>query len=277
MIDQLLDFVEAHPRLLVLTGAGCSAGSGIPTYRDHAGSWQRSQPIRHQEFVASTARRQRYWARSYIGWPPVRDALPNPAHRALAGLEARGLVRLLVTQNVDRLHQKAGQRNTVDLHGRLDEVVCLACGHLSPREEVQQQLARLNPHLDAAEARWTLAPDGDADVADPLVERVTIPACRYCGGVLKPNVVFFGDSVPRDVVSFVYEQLEASDGLLVVGSSLMVFSGYRFCRHAAQQHKPIACINAGRTRADELFTLKIEQDCGETLQTLLDAMPSQVC
>lgn len=263
-----MDFIQAHPRLLVLTGAGCSVSSGIPAYRDDRGSWQRSDPIKHQEFISCPASRKRYWARSYVGWPPVKNALPNAAHRSLASLESLGLIELLVTQNVDRLHQKAGQRNVVDLHGRLDEVVCLACRHVSHRDEIQQQLEALNPHLGAVTPAGSLAPDGDADVADSLVEKVRVPQCRYCGGLLKPNVVFFGDSVDRSLVEFIFERLENSDGLLVVGSSLMVFSGYRFCRHAVQHNKPIACINAGQTRADDLFALKVEQDCGVVLEKL---------
>lgn len=270
MLTKLTDFIETHPRLLVLTGAGCSAASGIPTYRDNKGDWQRSNPITHQDFVSRVASRQRYWARSFVGWPPVRDAQPNSAHQALAELEEAGVVRLLVTQNVDRLHQKAGHSQVIDLHGRLDQVVCLSCDHIISRQEMQQQLIALNPQLAATPASWTLAPDGDADVADSLVERLQVPACRFCGGMLKPNVVFFGDSVKRDLVDHIADQLEASDGLLIVGSSLMVFSGYRFCRHAAQHNKPIACINAGKTRADELFQLKLEMDCGEALSKLTD-------
>ncbi|MBT8146086.1 MAG: NAD-dependent protein deacetylase [Gammaproteobacteria bacterium] len=270
MLTQLTDFIETHPRLLVLTGAGCSAASGIPTYRDNKGDWQRSNPITHQDFISRVASRQRYWARSFVGWPPVRDAQPNSAHQALAELEEKGVVGLLVTQNVDRLHQKAGHAQVIDLHGRLDQVVCLSCDHIISRQEMQQQLTASNPQLAETPASWTLAPDGDADVADSLVERLQVPACRFCGGLLKPNVVFFGDSVKRDLVAHIADQLEASDGLLVVGSSLMVFSGYRFCRHAAQHNKPIACINAGKTRADELFQLKLEMDCGEALSTLAD-------
>ncbi len=268
MISQLAKFLDANPRLLVLTGAGCSAASGIPTYRDNEGAWQRSNPITHQDFISQPASRQRYWARSYVGWPPVRDAAPNAAHRALAVMEDAGRVRMLVTQNVDRLHQKAGHAHVIDLHGRLDQVLCLACGHVSDRQEMQQQLREMNPQLADTGASWTLAPDGDADVAASLVESLKVPTCRYCHGVLKPNVVFFGDSVQREQVDFIFAELEASDGLLVVGSSLMVFSGFRFCRHAAQIKKPIACINAGKTRADALFQVKLEMDCGEALSSL---------
>jgi len=272
VLTQLTEFIKANPRLLVLTGAGCSVASGIPAYRDKKGDWQRNNPISHQDFVSRPASRKRYWARSFVGWPPMRDARPNAAHRALAALEEGGYVRLLVTQNVDRLHQKAGHSQVIDLHGRLDQVVCLSCGDVSERHEVQQQLIAINPQLADIPASWSLAPDGDADVADSLVNSLQVPACRFCRGVLKPNVVFFGDSVNRDLVAHITEELEASDGLLVVGSSLMVFSGYRFCRHAAQHNMPIACINAGKTRADELFQLKLEMDCGEALSMLAGSL-----
>lgn len=275
MLSPLTDFFRANPRLLVLTGAGCSAASGIPTYRDNNGDWQRSNPIRHQDFVNALASRQRYWARSYVGWPAVRDAVPNGAHRAMALLEQAGLIRLLVTQNVDRLHQKAGHCQVIDLHGRLDQVVCLSCGHVIERHQMQERLRALNPQLAETPASWTLAPDGDADVSDRLVESLVIPDCRFCGGVLKPNVVFFGDSVSRDLVAHINAEVEASDGLLIVGSSLMVFSGFRFCRRAAQLNKPIACINAGKTRADEMFQLKLERECGQVLSMIAGSLAAE--
>ena len=272
MLTQLTDFINANPRLLVLTGAGCSVASGIPTYRNNKGDWQRSNPITHQEFINRADHRKRYWARSYLGWPPVRDARPNAAHQALASLEAAGRVQLLVTQNVDRLHQKAGHQQAIDLHGRLDQVVCLSCDHIIDRQEMQEQLRALNPQLSDTLASWSMAPDGDAEVDDRLVENINIPRCRFCAGMLKPNVVFFGDYVNRDLVAFITDELEASDGLLVVGSSLMVFSGYRFCRLAAGSNKPIACINVGKTRADELFQVKLEMDCGESLAMLANTI-----
>ncbi len=275
MISRLVDFIQANPRLLVLTGAGCSATSGIPTYRNEQGIWQRREPVRHQDFINRTGCRKRYWARSLVGWPAVSKARPNPAHAALASLENSGFVRLLVTQNVDRLHQQAGHRNVVDLHGRLDQVLCLGCGHVSAREEIQLQLMAINPGFDPETTAMSLAPDGDADVPEQLVESLRVPDCRYCGGVLKPGVVFFGDSVARSLVSYVYDELDNSDGMLVVGTSLMVFSGYRFCRHAAQHNKPIACINLGITRADSLFSLKLEQECGAALEALCRAVSKQ--
>lgn len=271
-VRQLADLVQANPRLLVITGAGCSVASGIPSYRDAEGNWRHGKPIQHQEFVDRHAVRQRYWARSYIGWPPVANAQPNAAHLALVELEARHKVCGLITQNVDRLHQKAGQRRVIDLHGRLDQVVCLSCGQASPRQRMQERLARLNPHLASAAGRWVLAPDGDADVEPPMVDRMAVPPCEECGGVLKPDVVFFGASVPPASVRASFELLQECDALLVVGSSLMVFSGYRFCREAARLGKPVACINAGRTRADDLFSIKLSMDCGAVLQALLGTL-----
>lgn len=276
MIERLFDLFNDSTRLMVLTGAGCSAASGIPTYRDHDGVWQRSTPIQHQDFIARPASRRRYWARSFLGWPPVAAARPGPAHRALASLEASGLIDSLVTQNVDGLHQKAGHHQVVDLHGRLDQVLCLDCASISSRAEIQHRLAALNPHLGTVSQRWTLAPDGDADVDALLQQQMRIPECPHCGGVLKPHVVFFGDSVPRDKVDAVFAMLDECDALLVVGSSLMVYSGYRFCRHAAQTGKALACINAGRTRADELFDFKLQSDCGVVLEQVcarLDVLP----
>lgn len=267
--DQLQEFVQQHSRLLVLTGAGISAASGIPTYRNSAGQWLRNAPIQHRDFVQNLAARQRYWARSFAGWPAVSAAVPNAAHKGLAKLERLAKIPLLVTQNVDRLHQRAGHHHVIDLHGRLDQLVCLQCGALSSRATMQNRLADLNPHLPRHAA---LFPDGDADVADEVIAAVTIPECLSCGGVLKPDVVFFGDAVRKDIVDSVYSALEDSDAMLVIGSSLMVFSGFRFCRFAAARNIPIACINPGTTRADDLFTLKLAGDCNTVLTQLVDAI-----
>lgn len=265
-IERLLAFIDEHRNLVVLTGAGISAASGIPTYRDSAGTWTRNTPIQHRDFLLHEATRQRYWARSYSGWPAVSNAMPNVAHLALAKLEANGKINFLVTQNIDRLHQRAGHQRVVDLHGRLDEVICLSCLAKTPRAQMQERLARLNPHL---QHEALLLPDGDADVDNDCVNQVIIPECLQCGGVLKPDVVFFGDSVNREKVSQINTAIDAADALLVIGSSLMVFSGYRFCRYAAESAIPIACINAGITRADPLFQLKINADCGSVLQQLI--------
>ena len=219
-IADLIAFAERHPRLLVLTGAGLSTGSGIPAYRDRAGQWRRSAPIQHRDFLASHAVRQRYWARSLVGWRSFGRAQPNRGHRALAALEARGRVELLVTQNVDGLHQRAGSHEAVDLHGRVDRVICLHCGAVEKRAELQARLERDNPAL----VDWVAAagPDGDADVEGFDTGAVTVPDCERCGGALKPDVVFFGDSVPRQRVEQAMAALARADALLVVGSSLMV-------------------------------------------------------
>lgn len=268
--DALLGFVLKHRRLAVLTGAGISAGSGIPTYRDSAGRWLRNDPISHQEFTGCEQKRRRYWGRSLVGWPGVRDARPNGAHLALAALEEAGHVDLLITQNVDRLHQRAGSQNVVDLHGRLDRVICLKCSAFSEREHMQQRLERGNPHLRnlAVEVR----PDGDADLSSEQVASVVVPACEACGGTLMPDVVFFGGSVPRERVANCTDAVIRADALLVIGSSLRVFSGYRFCRRAAESKKPIVIINPGATRADHLATLKLEHPAEDLLSPLLAAL-----
>ena len=253
--SQLADFFSRYPRWVVLTGAGMSADSGIPTYRDDNGTWLRNRPIQHQEFIQQPEARQRYWGRSMIGWPYVRDARPNTNHMALTKFERSGRSSLIITQNVDRLHQAASSQQVIDLHGRLDRVVCLDCGAGYERDRVQQELTKLNPqHRGFASAA---RPDGDADLSAQQVSAVTVWDCEVCGGMLKPDVVFFGGTVPRERVSRCQEALTAADGLLVLGSSLQVFSGFRFCRQAINQGKPLVILNEGATRADELATLKI--------------------
>jgi len=262
---RLAEWLHAHRRVFVLTGAGCSTDSGIPDYRDASGAWKRSQPVTWQAFLREPATRSRYWARSFVGWPRVARAQPNRTHRALAALEARGTLSLLVTQNVDGLHQRAGSREVVDLHGRIDNVRCLGCGVHVPRERVQAELAARNPG-------WALrtagtAPDGDADVED--TDGFVPPECEACGGMLKPDVVFFGENVPRIRVDAAQAALERSDALLVIGSSLMVYSGYRFARMAREAGLPLAILTRGVTRADSLATLKLDADCGEALSAAL--------
>jgi NAD-dependent SIR2 family protein deacetylase len=260
---RLRDFIERHRRLFVLTGAGCSTDSGIPDYRDEEGAWKRPQPVMFQPFMSDEHVRQRYWARSFIGWRYFRRARPNRTHLALAQLEREGRVELLVTQNVDCLHEAAGSSNVVDLHGRLDSVRCMSCGQRAPREQFQQRLLIANPswvHLDAREA-----PDGDADLEGRDFRAFDIPACEYCEGILKPDVVFFGESVPRDRVERAMRGVQDADAMLVVGTSLMVYSGYRFAQAAADAGKPIAAVNIGRTRADHLLALKVSQPCAEAL------------
>jgi NAD-dependent SIR2 family protein deacetylase len=262
--DGLVNFFDRHPRLFVLTGAGCSTDSGIPDYRDDAGEWKRRQPIMFQEFVANERARKRYWARSLVGFRRIRVARPNEAHYSLAGLEHRGRIAQLVTQNVDGLHQAAGSQNVIDLHGRIDTVRCMGCQRRSSREQLQLQLERRNPEfagLDAVEA-----PDGDADLEDVALERFDVPACDTCGGLLKPDVVFFGENVPTERVHRAMTAIEFSDAMLVVGSSLMVYSGYRFVKGMADAGKPIAAINLGRTRADDLLALKVTDRCATALR-----------
>lgn len=263
----LAEFVARHPRLFVLTGAGCSTGSGIPDYRDADGQWKRAQPVTLQAFLGSEATRRRYWARSLVGWRFFRQVRPNGAHVALARLEERGRTELLLTQNVDRLHQAAGSRRVIDLHGRLDVVRCLGCGHEMPREAMQAELLRRNPDWAGLDAG--VAPDGDADLEGRDFGRFVVPDCPACGGLLKPDVVFFGENVPRERVEEGFRALERADGVLVVGSSLMVYSGFRFVQAAVKAGKPVAVVNLGRTRADGMLALKVEQGCEEALAFLL--------
>jgi NAD-dependent SIR2 family protein deacetylase len=263
----LREFVDRHRRLFVLTGAGCSVGSGIPDYRDADGAWKRSPPVSYQAFMGQEATRRRYWARSLIGWRRIRRAQPNDAHRALARLEAMGKSEILLTQNVDRLHQAAGSAAVIDLHGRLDRVRCMECGRVSPRDALQEELARLNPQWLARDA--VDAPDGDADLDGVDFSTFAVPSCPHCGGVLKPDVVFFGENVPRDRVEAAKRHLERADAMLIVGSSLMVYSGFRFVEMAARAGKPAAAVNLGRTRADDLLALKIEASCDAALAFLL--------
>lgn len=265
-LHALQDFVRRHPRLLLLTGAGCSTAAGIPDYRDANGAWKRSEPMRYQVFTGDDTARRRYWARSMVGWRAMSQARPTAAHAALAGLEAAGRISLLVTQNVDGLHQQAGSRNVVDLHGRIDTVCCLRCGARTPRAALQEALLARNPGWAALHAH--VAPDGDADLEDQDFARFDVPDCAACGGMLKPDVVFFGENVPRERVAAVREALAASDALLVAGSSLMVYSGYRFVEEAVAAGKPVAAVNIGRTRADAVLSLKVEREVGEALRAL---------
>ncbi|MBN6152364.1 NAD-dependent protein deacetylase [Xanthomonas sp. AmX2] len=268
-LPSLAEFIARHRRLFVLTGAGCSTDSGIPDYRDAAGDWKRAQPVTYQAFMGEAATRQRYWARSLVGWPRFGRARPNATHAALAALEARSQVEVLLTQNVDRLHQAAGSLAVIDLHGRLDVVRCMGCERRLPREDVQHDLLRLNPGWATLQAGQ--APDGDADMEDVDFAAFAVPACSACGGVLKPDVVFFGENVPRERVAGAFAHLQRADAMLVVGSSLMVYSGYRFVQAAAKAGLPIAAINLGRTRGDDLLTLKVARSCAQALDFLLPA------
>lgn len=253
----------------VLTGAGMSTDSGIPDYRGPTSV--RATPMQYAEFVGSQLAQQRYWARSYLGWRRIGQAQPNPGHRALVELEDSGLTGV-VTQNVDGLHGLAGSSAIVNLHGEIAWVACLDCRSRSPRSELQERLARLNPDLvhPAPPEHAELRPDGDAVVDD--WRDFVLAGCRTCGGRLKPDVVFFGESVPRPRVSAAYAMVDEGEVLVVAGSSLTVMSGLRFVRHVAKQGRPVVIINRGATRGDEFATLKIDDGCSETLSGLVTVL-----
>lgn len=268
--QQLTDFIQQYPRLVILTGAGISLQSGIPTYRDQNGVWLGSAPMQHQDFINHEHTRRRYWARSFIGRSTIADAKPNPAHFALAELERAGFVELLITQNVDNLHQQAGSRHVIDLHGNLRDIHCLDCAERSSRDELQQRIAELNPHLQGLVA--DIRPDGDAILDDEHIGQVSIPECITCGGVLMPEVVFFGGTVPVTRVQYCLDALQRADALLVAGSSLKVYSGYRLCLRAKEWDKPVVLINPGNTRADELASLHLKSDASILLSQAIDLL-----
>jgi NAD-dependent SIR2 family protein deacetylase len=272
---ELRTFVSSSTCLLCLTGAGISTESGIPDYRSPDGSYSKGHvPMTHQQFVGSAEYRQRYWARSSIGYAAFSKARPNSGHYALARGVADGLVDTIVTQNVDGLHTAAGASDVVDLHGRTDRVVCLDCGALSSRRALQRALTVMNADWYAEQTgggldRARLRADGDADVTSDALRDFAVPPCRRCGGTLKPDVVYFGDNVPRERRAVADAALDACDGLLVVGSSMEVFSGYRFALRAAERGVPIAILNSGETRVDrkipEAVSLRIDARIGEVL------------
>jgi NAD+-dependent protein deacetylase sirtuin 4 len=252
--------------VVALTGAGISTESGIPDYRGPETRARAKSPMQHVEFVRDAAARRRYWARSVIGWPRIAGAAPNRGHAALAAMERSGALAGVVTQNVDRLHSRAGSRQVIELHGALAEVACLTCAGREGRAGLQERLLSLNPGFAGrcAEA----APDGDADLPPALVDQFIVADCAACGGVLKPDVVFFGGSVPRDVVAAAYALVDEAEALLVVGSSLAVYSGYRFVRRAAERGAPVAIVNLGPTRGDPLAALRWDERAGAALPEL---------
>ena len=274
MTQLLIEFLQRHERLFVLTGAGISTASGIPDYRDTDGAWKHRQPMEYRDFVGHHRSRQRYWARSYIGWQRFREARPNAAHEALARLEAMGRVNHLVTQNVDGLHQAAGSRSLTELHGSLADVICLDCRETSPRDRMQSRLLQFNPVLDGLTAE--LAPDGDAWLDEFETSTIDVPACESCGGVLKPTVVFFGETLQPGSAERCNQALANSDAMLVVGSSLMVYSGFRLVRDAARSGLPVFLLNRGKTRADDLISLRLDGDCGTALTAALECLYSGV-
>lgn len=263
-LDDLVRLLAGR-RVAVLTGAGCSTESGIPDYRGPETRRRARNPIQYKGFIGDPATRRRYWARAMVGWERFSRAEPNAAHRALAAMESAGLLTGLVTQNVDRLHHRAGSERVVELHGALAEVLCLSCGAISPRRELQRRLAEANPGWVARQA--AMAPDGDAEVDRTAGFRVV--GCERCAGPLKPHVVFFGESVPRERVDAAWAIVDAADVLLVVGSSLAVYSGYRFVRGAAKRGQPVALVNLGETRADPHATVRVAARAGELLPRLV--------
>jgi NAD-dependent SIR2 family protein deacetylase len=265
-VSRLADFLERYPKLLLLTGAGMSTASGIPDYRDSDGVRRGKAPVQGPDFRASASVRKRYWARSMVGWPTLAQAEPNAGHRAIAELEASGKLAGIVTQNVDGLHQRAGSANIVELHGSIHSVVCLECGVHFSRGFIQALLEEANP--DLAETTALPAPDGDAQLEPDYLTEFRIPHCLHCTGMLQPNVVFFGDGVPRSRTEEAEEKLENADAMLVAGSSLMVHSAFRLCKIAAESGKPIAAINLGKTRADHLLSFKTEERSEQALPLL---------
>ncbi|GAB0103120.1 hypothetical protein JMUB6875_20920 [Nocardia sp. JMUB6875] len=268
-LDRLLELVSGR-RLAVLTGAGISTDSGIPDYRSPDAPPR--NPMTYQQFVGDPVFRQRYWARNHVGWRRMDAARPNPAHRALSRLERAGVVTGLITQNVDLLHTKAGHRRVVDLHGIYARVTCLSCGALSSRMSLADRLEAANPGfaeafpLDGLE----VAPDADAVVDDTASFRMV--DCLICGGLLKPDIVYFGESVPKPRVATAFDLVDSADALLVVGSSLTVMSGLRFARHVAKSGRPVIILNRSRTRADNLATLTLDTGCAPVLTALADAL-----
>lgn len=259
--------------VVALTGAGISTESGIPDYRGATGAAQRRHaPMTYQAFRDDPVARRRYWARSHVGWGFMATATPNPGHKVLARLESHGLVDGVVTQNVDGLHQAAGSRRVVDLHGRLDRVVCLACGAAYARTEIRDLLSAANATWQASVT--AVNPDGDVDIPDEQLDGFTVVDCLRCGGVLKPDVVYFGESVPADRVEESYALVEQSSLLLVLGTSLTVFSGRRFVVRAAAHGIPVAIVNEGPTRGDDRAVLKLETPLGATLEQVERLLPA---
>jgi NAD+-dependent protein deacetylase sirtuin 4 len=267
-IQDAADVLRSY-RTVVLSGAGISTESGIPDYRGPETIHRKRSPIKYQEFVASATARRRYWARSTLGWSWFRARRPNEGHLAIARLQHAGLVQGIITQNVDRLHHKAGSTGVLELHGALAEAVCLDCGQLENRDALQERMLQDNPDWLAQAADY--APDGDAELPAAATARFVAPRCVHCRGELKPNVVLFGESVPKPVVATAWDMLAESEALLVTGSSLMVYSGRRFVDGAAKQGKPVIILNKGATRSDHVATMRIDGALGELLPALARA------
>ena len=271
-LDALVELLRGR-RIAVLTGAGISTESGIPDYRGPETRHVERRPIQYDEFVRDAEARRRYWARASRGWRRVAEARPNAGHRALARIEAAGLLTGLITQNVDGLHQRAGSRRVIELHGALADVVCLGCRAVRPRAEVQAQIAAQNPdHIGPALPDRRLAPDGDAELEAVAVARFRPPSCPACGGVLKPDVVFFGESVPKPRVAEAQRLVAAADVLVVAGSSLAVYSGYRFVRQAEKEGTPVAIVTLGETRGHRHAAVALDAPLGTALPALATAL-----
>lgn len=268
-LEAVLDVLSGCT-VTALTGAGMSTDSGIPDYRGPSSPPR--NPMTYQQFVGDEMFRRHYWARNHVGWRHVHTQTPNAGHRALAALEEAGVVAGVITQNVDRLHTLAGSRRVIDLHGTYARVVCLGCGAVVGRAELAVRLEAMNPHFaSVASVRDAeIAPDADAVLA--TTEGFVVADCERCGGMLKPDIVYFGENVPRPRVTQAYELVDAAGALLVAGSSLTVMSGLRFVRHCAKKSVPVVIVNRGRTRGDELATVKLDAGCSETLGALVAAL-----
>lgn len=260
--------VVSRGRVVVLSGAGISTESGIPDYRGESGSLRRHTPMTYDEFTHSAEGRRRYWARSHLGWRTIARAEPNSGHHAVATLREAGLLSGVITQNVDGLHRAAGTRGVVELHGNLDRVICLGCRRTTPREELDDRLRAANPDFGGTATR--INPDGDVELAEEAVRTFTLVDCTRCAGVLKPDVVFFGENVPRPRVERCYRLVDESSAVLVLGSSLTVMSGLRFVRHAAKTGKPVLIVNRGQTRGDAHARVRVDLPLGEALADLVD-------
>lgn len=268
-IKKLKDYLNSCGRLCILTGAGISTESGIPDYRsEDVGLFATSdrRPVSYQEFCRSDKVRRRYWSRNYIGWPRFSKFVPNVTHKLLKHLEDIGRVNCVITQNVDNLHKKAGSRNVIELHGTAFRVMCLNCDETISRYSFQESLDELNPNFTSTDTK--IRPDGDAELSQEQVDEFNIPSCSNCKGILKPDIVFFGDNVTREVVQQVKNEVEEADSLLVLGTSLTTFSGYRIVLQAMDAKKPIAIINIGETRADNHANIKVQGRCGEILSKI---------
>lgn len=264
-LDRLAELLS-RKQAVVLTGAGISTESGIPDYRGPESAKKPRHPMQFREFASSAKARSRYWARSTLGWPQMASRAPNAGHIALARMEASGIVAGIITQNVDSLHQKAGASRVIELHGALRQVVCMDCGSMDDRDSFQERLLDMNDGWDRMFAR--MAPDGDVDLPESISERFNVPGCRKCGGTIKPNVVFFGENVPAERVAAAWELLSRGEVLLVLGSSLTVFSGYRFVDRSVRDGRPVVIINNGPTRGDGVADIRLEARLGEALPQL---------